>query len=172
MAETNVSHYQGNIVYRVSVLCNWMGTALIFCMMVLTTVDVVLRSLLNQPITGALETTELLMLMAVALGLAYTQYQKGHVSVDILVSRFSRRTQAIDNIFVYLVCLGLYGLISWQAIVGGLRQQAAAVVLSQILPIPTYPFYFVLAFGGAMLCLVYILDLVEAVGSLFRGTKQ
>jgi TRAP-type C4-dicarboxylate transport system permease small subunit len=159
-------------ISRVSVICNGVGTTLIFCMMLLTTVDVVLRGVFNNPIAGAFEATGLLMLMVVALGLSYTQLKKGHISIELLTSRMSRRAQAIDDIFIYLICLGIYALISWQAIVGGQRQQIANVVISEIMKIPIYPFYYVLALGGIILCLVFMLDIIDAFHSLWGVKKR
>jgi len=172
MSNRRASHLLGDAIYKVSVICNRVGTALIFCMMLLTTVDVILRGAFNRPITGAFETTELLMLMAVALGLAYTQSKKGHVSVELVASRLSKQARAANDVFVYVICLGIYALISWQAVVGGQRQQIANVVISEVMKIPVYLFYYVLALGCVILCLVFVLDIIDALHSLRGGTKR
>jgi TRAP-type C4-dicarboxylate transport system permease small subunit len=138
-------------------------------MMLLTTFDVIMRGTMNRPITGTIEGTQLMLLIAVALGLSYTQYKKGHISVELLVSRFSRRAKSINGIFVHLICLGIYALIAWQAIVGGWRQQIVGVTVSDVIKIPIHPFYYVLAFGSIILCLVYILDIIGDIHSPGRG---
>jgi TRAP-type transport system small permease protein len=161
-----------NVVYRISSVCNLVGSLFIFCMMLFTTIDVILRSVANRPITGAVEGTQLMMLLAVALGLAYTQFKKGHISVELLVSRFPRMARSINNVFVSLVCLGVYGIIAWQAIVGGLRQQGAGVTISDVIRIPVHPFYYVLAFGSVILCLVYVLDILADFRTLRRGPNK
>lgn len=172
MSDVRDSHLLGDVVYKASVICNRIGTAIILCMMLLTTVDVVLRGVFHSPITGAFEATGLMMLMVVILGLSYTQFKKGHVSVDLFTSRLTGRARAVNDVFVYLICLGIYVLISWQAVVGGRRQQIANVIVSDVVRIPVCPFYYVLAFGSVILCLVFVLDIIDALHSLRGGTKR
>ncbi len=172
MSDIKTSHLFEDVVYKTSVICNRIGTVIILCMMLLTTADVVLRGIFRSPITGAFEATGLMMLMVVILGLSYTQFKKGHVSVELLASRLTGRVQAVNDVFVYLVCLGIYVLISWQAIVGGRRQQIAGVIVSEVVKIPIYPFYYVLALGSVILCLVFVLDIIDALHSLRGGTKR
>ena len=77
--------------------------------------------------------------------------------------------QAVNDAVVYLVCLGIYVLITWQAVVGGRVRQISNVVASDVVRVPVYPFQYVFAFGCAVLCLVFIVDLVD---SLRRVVKE
>ena len=53
----------------------------------LTTVDVVGRYVFNSPITGVFEITEYLVLILIFSFIGYTQSQKSHVAVDLLLAR-------------------------------------------------------------------------------------
>ncbi len=169
MSFGKAAHPLERTVHQISGVLNRVGTAIILVMMLLTTTDVVLRHVFNRPIKGAYEVTEFLMLMVVALGLAYTQSKKGHIFVELVTSRFSPRAQAVNDAVVYLICLGLGVLLAWQAVAGGRLQQINNVVASDVVRIPLYPFYYVLALGFATLCLVFILDVVD---SLRRAVKR
>lgn len=163
MSFTRVSQVLKRIGYQVSAAVNRVGTAIILVMMLLTTADVLLRYLFNRPILGAYEVTELLMLILVAFGLGYTQSTKRHVFVSVVGSRFPPRGQAINDIVVYLICLGMCALLVWRVVEGGRVQQMANVVASNAVKIPLYPFHYLLALGFVILFLVYIVDLIDAV---------
>ncbi len=165
-------HLFSNIIIRISIICNRVGTTLILFMMLLTTLDVILRGTLKRPITGAFEATQLMMLMVIALGLSYTQYRKGHVSVSLVTSHFSPGAKDITDIFIKLICIGIYALISWQAIAAGLRQYAANTVINDVVRAPIYPFYYMLAFGTIVLCLVFVLDIIDTLHSLQKRLSQ
>ena len=63
------------------------AAAATFLMLLLVVANVIGRYLFNAPITGALEATECLLVVAIMLGLALTQYHGGHIRVTILTRR-------------------------------------------------------------------------------------
>ena len=169
MSLAKAAHVLERIGHQVSVMANRVGTAIILVMMVLTTADVVLRYAFRRPITGAYEVTELSMLVVVALTLAYTQSTKRHIFVELVSSRFSPRGQAVNDAVVYLVCLGICILMTWRLLAAARVQQIGNVVLSEVLKVPIYPFYYLLGVGIAILCFVYIVNIVN---SMFRVVKK
>jgi TRAP-type mannitol/chloroaromatic compound transport system permease small subunit len=51
------------------------------------------------------------------LGLSFMENSQGHVRVDILITRLSRKTQAVIMIAGYLlIFLPVYGLMTWGAV--------------------------------------------------------
>ena len=168
MSFAEAVHSLERIVHQISAVLNRVGTYIILVMMLLTTTDVVLRYIFNQPIKGAYEYTQFMMLIVVALGLAFTQSRKGHVFIELVASRFPPRAQALNDAIVYLVCLGACVLIAWQAVAGGQTQQMGNVVASDVVRVPLYPFYYVLAFGVAALGLVYMADILDSARRLLK----
>jgi len=132
----------------------------ILAMMVLTVVDVCGRYFLNQPIRGAFELTEFMVVIAVASGLASTQLSKRHIAVEFVVARMSPRAQKVIDGFGYAICLGLYILISWQAVVGAQTQWRHGIT-SAAFGLVFWPFYLFLALGCGALCLVFLVDLLK-----------
>lgn len=163
MSFAKTVHFLERISHRMSAVINRVGTAIIMMMMLLTTADVILRYVFNRPIEGAYEMTQLLMLLVVALALAYTQSTKRHISVDIISSRLSPRGEAFNDAVVYLVCLGICSLMAWRLLATAQVQQIREVVASRVVQVPVYPFYYALGFGVAVLCLVYIIDFLNSV---------
>jgi len=139
-------------------------------MMFLTAADVTLRYVFNRPIPGSYELTEFLMAILVAFALAYTQVHKGHVSVDLVISRFPPRAQAVINTITIFFSLGIFAIITWRSIVyaGNVRLEG---FVTSALDIPIYPFVYVVAFGSAILCLVLIYNLFEHLHQVVKGAR-
>jgi len=130
--------------------------------MLLVTSDVLGRFLFNRPVLGTAEISLNLMIIAVYCAVAYCALVKGHVGVDLLVSRLPRRGQAITDSVTVFGCLVLLSLIA--------RASAETLVfswtrreVSAMLDIPAWPFRAVLVIGVVMLCLVLLIDLVHLV---------
>ena len=92
---SKAAQFLGRAVYPPSRIINTVGLGVLAVMMFLTATDVTLRYVFNRPIPGAFELTEFLMATLVAFALAYTQVHKGHINVDLIISRFPPRAQAV-----------------------------------------------------------------------------
>jgi len=60
------------------------ASAILFCMMTLTFVDVVLRYGFNRPLRGGFEVTELLLLVLIFAGLPLVTHAGEHVTMDLI----------------------------------------------------------------------------------------
>jgi TRAP-type C4-dicarboxylate transport system permease small subunit len=136
-------------------------------MMLLITMDVFLRYSFNRPVKGSFELVEFMMAVVICLGMAYTGVQKGHVAVELLVSRFSPRVQALIDSFNWLVSMGLFLLISWKAVAQA-RVVGVSGLASSVLHVPVFPFLLVLAFGSGFLCLVFLVNFIDSVSRVMR----
>ncbi len=154
------THSLGRVVSLISRAINSVAAGILVAMMLLTTMDVLLRYVFNQPISGSMELTEYMMVIVVAFGLAHCAVQKGHVRVELLVSRLPSRAQSVINSIIYLLSLGLFVIITWRSIlytgaIFGLERTSA------ILLIPVFPFVGMVALGSAMLTLVLLVDFLD-----------
>src|SRR5262245_52247681 len=77
---------------------------LLFCLMLLTTVDVIGRYIFNWPIRGAFETTELLLLALIFAGLPLASRADEHVTLDFIDMALSDGGRLLLRRFVDLVC--------------------------------------------------------------------
>lgn len=129
---------------------------ILLALMLLTTADVAGRYFFNTPITGVFDITHFAVLIMVFLGLAYCGFQNAHVAIDVVYNQLSPRFAAILNRIVNLIGCILFGLIAWRTMV-----QSADVKefneASQLVLIPFYPFYYILAFGAALFAFVMLL---------------
>jgi len=122
--------------------------------------DVIGRYLFNKPIIGTMERGELLLALMVFLSWGHTQIKKGHVNVELFISRFPPRAQAITNFATTFLALVLFSLIAWQ---GALSAKATyeSGRLVYVIHWPRAPFQFFVPLGALILCLVLIVELVQ-----------
>lgn len=131
-------------------------------MMLLSVADIFLRNSIKYAIPDSQELVQYLMICVGFWAMAWRAVKNGHVAVDLLVNRFSPRTQAVFDCITYFLGLGVCALISWRSflevpIVFRLNQS------SIYLHVPVYPFYFILALGIAVLCLVMLTQLIQSI---------
>jgi len=69
------------------------ASAILFCMMTLTFVDVVLRYVFNRPLRGGFEVTELMLLVLIFAGLPLVTHANEHVTMDLIDRWLSARAR-------------------------------------------------------------------------------
>ena len=152
-------------IQNTSNILSFIGMGMLLVLMVLGTADVIGRYLFNKPITGTLEISEILMAGMVFFGWPYTQAVMGHVRVDLIVSRFPRRAQALTDFISTLLALALFSLIVWRGIETAISYWHSNRTID-ILYIPIFPFQLFVPFGAFFLCLVLIIQLLHSIAEM------
>lgn len=154
---------------RISEVTNAVGISILTIMMFVIVGEVIMRGVFNRPFTGTVEIVEFMMVVVVFGAIAYTAVKKGHISIDVVVSRFSPRTQAIIESIVTFVSLGLGVVISWHTVLRGISQWRAGqeTVITQL---PIHPFIWVAAFGFGLFSLVLMVKLVKSLNRALSGS--
>jgi TRAP-type C4-dicarboxylate transport system permease small subunit len=88
----------GKIFDKILVILFWMAGGLLIFSTVGTCADVILRYCFNRPIHWMLEMTEYIMLYIPFLGAAFVLKEDGHIRVDILITRLSKRKRCFMDI--------------------------------------------------------------------------
>ncbi|MFC1891854.1 TRAP transporter small permease subunit [Thermodesulfobacteriota bacterium] len=143
---------------------SWISCTCVFVMMLLTTVDVVLRYVFNNPLIGAFEVSEFLMVTIVFLSLAYSQHRNAHVAVDILVSRLSPRNQAFVDLFNHTATIVILLLITWRSSLTAMELYGTMETTGTV-PIPVFPFVFIVAFGCLAMGIELLRDCIKIIGT-------
>jgi TRAP-type C4-dicarboxylate transport system permease small subunit len=90
------------------------ASALLFCMMLLTFCDVVGRYLLNRPIRGAFEVTELALLVLIFAGLPLVSHADEHVTMDFVDRLLGARGRDLWIRAMHAVCAAIMFFFAWQ----------------------------------------------------------
>jgi TRAP-type C4-dicarboxylate transport system permease small subunit len=145
------------IIYSLNRWLGYLAVTVLGLMMLLTVADVSGRYFFNSPISGATEISRLMMVLIVFPALGWAALGKTHVRVDLLVTRFPPRAQAIINIITLLIALGTYFVITWQSFL----ESTVVHRQTSLLQIPFTPFYWVMSVGLAVFCLAIVVLLIE-----------
>jgi len=147
---------------------NIIGVTCLVLMMLITVSDVFMRYVFTQPLKGSVELTEYLMAVVGFFGLAWCAKNLGHARVDLLMTHFSTRTQAVFDSVTYLLALTVVPLVAWR----GIETSNYAREIGKhsfMLEIPDYPFYMAMGIGFLVLSLVLIALMVKSIVKVVQG---
>ena len=135
----------GIVVQRLLERTLGVGAALLLLALILITcVDVVGRYVLNAPLTGAFEMTELLLVALVFTALPLATERREHVEVDLLASAFGRFANRLMMAFAGLFSSAVLATFSWR-LAGHALKSAENDAVTNALQIPLAPFGFLAA---------------------------
>jgi TRAP-type C4-dicarboxylate transport system permease small subunit len=142
------------------------GFFALLLMMTVVVVNIVTRPI-GKPIVGTYEAAQLLIVVMVAFSLSYAGIKDAHVNMDLIIMRVSKRVKLALSVITSILSLAIWILISWYTL-GFANEQALIGERTSIMAWPVFPFRYILALGGIILCLVQIQDIIRAVKGL-RG---
>jgi tripartite ATP-independent transporter DctM subunit len=152
-------------------LVDGVGVFSLTCMMVVTTVDVLLRFFLNLPILGSIEITSFLLLLTILLGIPYAESRKQHVTINILVSNVPDGVRLPLETITYWLGMGFFSIVTWQSYEYFVRMrklQASTAVLH----LPVWPFVLVMVFAFALVSIVFLFHLLSSLERSGANARQ
>jgi TRAP-type C4-dicarboxylate transport system permease small subunit len=141
------------------------GITLTF-MMSLTVLDVILRSL-RKPIVGTYELVAFSGAVVIGFSLPFTSWIRGHIYVDFVISRFSKKIRNAFNILTRCMVIWLFLMIGWNLIKYGMDLQSSGEV-SLTLQMPFYPVAYGIGICCFIQCLVIGCDLLKIFGGKYE----
>ena len=120
------------------------ASTLLFFMMVLTFFDVVGRYLLNRPIRGAFEITELGLVVLIFAGLPLVSHADEHVTMDFIDRMLPERLVGLWVRAMHAVCAAIMVFLTWQVWIKATRI-ASYSDTTDVLRITIGPFVYFMA---------------------------
>lgn len=145
-----------SLVSKLINLLKRLGGGALVGMMVVTCVDVIFRGF-NRPIFGAVEVVSFMATIVLACAMPLTEFENGHVGVDLFVRRMSARGQAWCDALTKLCSGALFGLVSWQMWLYGNTVKTTGEV-SMSLQFPDYILIYIVSVAFGVLCLVILTE--------------
>lgn len=161
-------HKLEKAIYRFAAKVSYVGQTVLMVMVLLVVVDVILRRFFNSPLPWSLEVIQVMLVIVVFFSVAYCGVQKAHVCIDVLTARIPQKARTIISIFTHILGITILIYMAWGGSISALARYHDNRVTG-ILPIPIYPFAFVVAFGCLLLALVLLVQLVSII--LHKVTK-
>jgi TRAP-type C4-dicarboxylate transport system permease small subunit len=135
------------------------GGIVVFLTIFSTTIDVIGR-FFNKPLAFVSETSEIALAVLVFLGWAYTQGEKGHISIDLVYNYLPKTVKRILSMFNPVFGIVLMGLMGYQGIIFSLQSKASHETTDSM-HMALWPFKFLMVLGAVMLCLQLIFDMID-----------
>src|SRR4030042_2787569 len=140
----------------------WIGFGAIFLMVALTCVDVLGAKLFRLPVSGSLDVMMLAPLIAVSFAAAMALIQDRHVQVEFIMLLLPKRTQALVDCLVQLLCLSLFMMIVWRLFAHGYHLQTGGEETATV-RIPISPFSYASALAILPVCLVFLQKFLSSI---------
>lgn len=153
------------ILNAISLLLNRLlitiGGIFLIGMILLTCANILFR-LTWFPIRGTFELMGFFGAIVTAFALGSTQNKRGHIAVDVLVKTFSPKARKIVSIINNTLCTSFFLIATWQ-----IAKKATILwntgEVTETLRIIYYPFAYAVAFGCAVLSLVFLTDMLKVL---------
>jgi TRAP-type C4-dicarboxylate transport system permease small subunit len=141
--------------------------ALLAVIVAITTIDVVGRYVLNRPLAGAFELTELLMGALLFAALPLVTLRREHIVVDILDPYVPARLQRIQEVLVQAASGVIQFVLAWVLVGLGAQQQADGLY-THALKLPLAPVVYFAAAATAIAGVLHFALVAAAVAGRER----
>lgn len=141
----------------------WIGGVALLIMIGIACANMLLRPL-GRPLKGAYELVGFFGAMTIAFALGYAQITRAHIAVDILATRYSKKTSKIMNAISSFLGVIFFILVAWQVSVFGTTIWKRGET-SETLRIIYHPFVYAVAICCLLLAFVLFIDLLKSLAT-------
>lgn len=127
---------------------------MLLALMLLTVVAVMVRKF-NFPITGTQDLSEAGLTVVVFFAMAYSGWTGGHIAVDLISGVLKGLALRILDTVVRFFSGAFFIIVAWQSIRQGMDAFEHGDGFN-LIALPHYPFFFVVAFGSGLYALVLL----------------
>jgi TRAP-type mannitol/chloroaromatic compound transport system permease small subunit len=139
---------------------------LIYPLLLIVLYEVVKRYVFNAPTVWGFEATAFVYGLHYMFGLSFMERHSGHVRVDILTSRFSKKTQAVIGLITYLL---IFTPVYFFMTVGSIKFAYASTMMKELNSTswapPVWPFKILMA-------VAFLFLLLMGIGSLLKQIRM
>jgi TRAP-type transport system small permease protein len=133
-----------------------------------TVTDIIGRSAFSRPMRGTVELTELAVVVLVYLGLAYTENEDSHITVDLLFVRLKERGQLILRAIAGCIGAVVIAAMTWRLYVFA-GQLDAGNYTTGILRVRLYPVAMLGVVGATAFGLAVLANLAVVVRAILKS---
>jgi TRAP-type C4-dicarboxylate transport system permease small subunit len=145
-----------------------LGALVILALALIGTTDVLSIRILSQSIPGVIKLSEAGLVLVLFLGLAVAARNRGHIRIDILVTRLGPRARRFCDAAGYLFTAVFFAVWTWQ--MGHMTAKSWSIreTATGLLPFPLYPIKFLLFLGLLIATLESVRQLVLSVHEIYH----
>jgi TRAP-type transport system small permease protein len=170
LADLQAEH--GGVVYlwlrRINHVLHALAGITLVLLLAWTVADIIGRSAFSRPMRGTVELTELAVVVLVYLGLAHTESDDGHITVDLLFVRLKERGQLVLRAIAGCIGVIVIAAMTWRLYVFA-GQLDAGNYTTGVLRIPLYPVAILGVVGAAAFGLAVLANLAVVVRAIVKA---
>lgn len=133
---------------------------ILFCLMLLTFVDVVGREAFNAPLPGGFEITELMMAALIFVGLPIVSWREEHVVIDLFDSVVPRGVARYRQIGVNLISTVAMAVLTWVTWTYAVDLQGYNEI-TEYLQIPVWPILYLVSVMSGVATIVLAITVLR-----------
>jgi len=155
---------------KITEIVAWAGVALIVCLAVMYTVDVLGRLIFGYQFKGTFEIAQFLLCLIIFMSYPFAQSRRGHIHVGFIVHYFPRKVQYILLAFHFLWGSMICGIVAYALWTQGSFTYTSGKV-TQVLGLPFYPVYYASSILMVLFAVMIFVDLIRAVFAVAGNTE-
>lgn len=133
----------------------------VMAMMIISSVDVFGRQLLNSPLRGSVELQAISMGIIVFLSLPSSQRMDVHVGMDLIPGRLKGKSLRNLNFFNLAIPFIIFLIITYSSWKAAMYAFETHRISTGVLFVPMAPFLFMVPIGAFLLCMRFIIQLIH-----------
>ena len=150
------------VVYSISNAAGMIGNLCIVFNMLIVTASIVMRMFFRSPIVGLVDIVGIISGCIVALTIAFTEKENGHISASFIIAHFPKKVQIISHIFVSLLSNALLAVLGWRLFIYA-RQAYIRGTATPTVEIPLFPVAFICSLGLFMFFLTSLVKCIDRI---------
>ena len=156
------------ILETVNMKALYIAMAALFILMMMASINAVIRRAGIGGIADSLDLTRLLMVLIIFSSMAYQESKRGHVRVDMFLMMTPKWFYKIVDGFLNLLSIGILGFMTYAYFMDIERIRASGAA-SQVYRIPEWPF---IAIVAVVLLLFTVTTLFNSIDVFFYDNKE
>jgi C4-dicarboxylate transporter, DctQ subunit len=144
----------------------YVSGGMIVVLMIMVSFSVIMRYFLKTPTGWVPDFAGYIQYALVLVGAAWVLKIKRHVRIDVLVARYSRRTQTIIEIVTMCMAFIAYVIFFYVGLKATITAFANGDILYKEVKMPLGPLYAFIPFGLGLLCTQMFIDIYARCRSL------
>jgi TRAP-type C4-dicarboxylate transport system permease small subunit len=149
-----------------NILMAFFAAAALAVMIISTTLDTTLRYAINFPIAGVFELNEVLLVVLVFLGISWTQQERGHTRVVLVMRKMPIRRAIKMDILCWTLCFIFLAIIGFQSGREALRAYQINEFRWGSVQMPIWWAKALVPLGCWLTCIQLLLDIWVDIGRL------
>lgn len=146
-------------VKKVCMAFSAIAGASVALMIISTTIDTTLRFTINYPIPGVFELNEVLLVMVVYLGITWTQIERGHTRVILMLRKLPIRWAIKLDIVCWIICFLFLAVLGLQTGKEALRSYQISEFRWGAVQMPIWWAKALVPLGCWLTCLQLLMDI-------------